>query len=80
MAILQNFNLLIQNLNKNEEQMGYLFRHDLFHCLIIQKHQRILDVLNDADLEQEDQRREAELQDEEDKQEHQEKHSWQARP
>lgn len=53
--------------------MGYLYQHNLFHSLVVQRDQHILDILDDPVHDQEAQRSEAELRDEDDKQEQQAK-------
>lgn len=67
MALLQNFNLLVQNLNKNDAAIGHLFQHDLFHSMVVQKEQSILEILNDTDLEEESQLGDASFEGPEDK-------------
>jgi len=48
-SILENYNLLIQNMNREEEHANHLFQHELFHALVTQRGQTIIDVLNDLE-------------------------------
>ena len=47
-----------------------MFQHELYHSLVVQKEQSILEILNDSDLDEEAQMKEANIDDQEDKQEH----------